>query len=192
MSELGVIKDSEDLNEVNRFVMLIFNIFEICVPAFIIVGLWFSFLFRTVGVEGGSMQNTLHDRDRLLVISNFLKKPKIKDIVIINTVDILDALIVKRVIANEGQIVDMKKEDNKYYVYIDGQKIDEPYAKEPINEDSVGNIRYPIVIPEGYVFVMGDNRNDSKDSRIIGLINLEKIMGVCTVRLFPLKKFTIF
>ena len=126
------------------------------------------------------------------MVSNFLKKPKPKDIVIVNTVDILDALIVKRIIAKEGQIVDMKREGDNYYIHIDGQKIEEPYAKEPINEDSIGNIQYPILIPKGYVFVVGDNRNNSKDSRMIGLINLEKITGICAVRLFPLKKFTVF
>lgn len=184
--------DGENIEEINGFVVLVFNFFEMLAQACIFVTLIFSFLFRTVGVEGPSMNNTLQDKDRLLIVSPLLHKPKKKDIVIVNTMDIFDVLIVKRIIAVEGQTVDMKKEGSSYYVYIDGRKIEENYIKEPIDEFCLGDLKYPITIPKGYVFVMGDNRNNSKDSRHIGIVNLEKIKGIALCRFLPFRNFKIF
>ena len=182
----------ENVEEINKAVILVFNFFDICIRSFIFVVLIFSFVFRTVGVEGHSMDNTLDHKDRLIIFSPTLRKPKVKDIVVLNTVDTLDSFIVKRIIAVEGQTIDMKKNESHYDVYIDGVKIDEDYIKEPIDLDNIGNLKYPITVPKGYVFVMGDNRNDSKDSRALGLINIEKIKGVVFARFLPLRSIKIF
>ena len=73
---------------------------------------------------------------------------------------------------------------------MNGVKKTENYIKEPM--EAVGSLKYPITIPAGYFFVMGDNRNNSTDSRNIGLVNLEKIVGVCRAVVLPLRDFRIF
>ena len=181
----------EDEDGANSFVVFVFGVFEICVQALVVVVIVFSLFFKTVGVIGGSMNNTLEDKDRLLVINRLFHKPQQKDIVILNTVDILDDLIVKRIIATQGQEVNLKKEGKNYFVYVDGVKLEEDYIKEPILEQHVGNLTYPFVVPKGCVFAMGDNRNNSKDSREFGPVNVDKIMGSCAVRMLPIRKFGI-
>ena len=183
----------ENVGEINKFVFFVFNIFEVCTQTFVFIIFIFSFLFRTVGVDGRSMNNTLEDRDRLFIVSPILHKPKVKDIVIVNTLESLDAFIVKRVIATQGQIVDLRKEnDDYYYVYVDGKKLAENYIKEPIKEYNVGDLKYPMEVPKGCVFIMGDNRNNSKDSREIGVVNVEKLKGTAFARILPISKFKIF
>ena len=190
--EFGLNLNEESLEEVNGFVVFVVNTFEIVASAFVFIVFIFSFLFRTVGVDGNSMNNTLQDKDRLFILSPILHKPKEKDIVILNAVDTLDVLIIKRVIATEGQTVDLKRNGSVYDVYVDGVKLNEDYIKEPINLYHVHNLKYPITIPKGYVFVMGDNRNDSTDSRALGPINVEKIKGSVLLRLTPLRNFKVF
>ncbi len=183
---------AEDEKKVNSVVLFLVNTLEVCIQASIVVVFIFNFFFKSITVEGDSMVNTLQNRDKMFIVSSFLCKPKQKDVVIVNTVDILDLLIVKRIVAVEGQTVDIKKEGPYCYLFIDGVKQNEEYIKEAMEQDNIGDLKYPIKIPTGYVFVMGDNRNDSKDSRHIGLVNLEKITGVCRAVLFPLRNFKFF
>lgn len=184
--------NEENVEEINKLVVFAFNLFEVCAQAFSLVVLIFYFVFKTNVVEGDSMRNTLKNKDRLFVVNSFLKKPKAKDIVILNTFDILDNLIVKRIIATEGQKVDLRQQGDSFYVYINDSKLNEDYIKEPIDKESVGVLKYPIVVPKGYVYVLGDNRNNSTDSRIMGLVNVEKIVGVCWFRILPIRSFRIF
>lgn len=182
----------EDVEEINKAVVFAFNLFEVCTQAFSLVVLIFYFVFKTIAVDGGSMQNTLNNKDRLFVVNSFLKKPKEKDIVILNTYDIFNFLIIKRIIATQGQKVDLKQQGDRFYVYVNNSKLNEDYIKEPIDKESVGDLKYPLVVPKGYVYVLGDNRNNSTDSRIMGLVNVEKIMGVCWFRFLPVRNFRIF
>ena len=195
MNDSEIVEDknfSEDEKDINSFVFFASNVFEICVQAVVIVAFIFTFLFRSVTVQGASMENTLKDKYRMFIVSSFISKPKQKDVVVINTIDILERLIVKRIVAVEGQTVALKKEGIYYYLFIDGVKQGEEYIKEPMEEENIGNFKYPIKVPVGYVFVMGDNRNNSTDSRHIGLVNLEKINGICRAIYWPLRQFQLF
>ena len=154
---------------------------------FLIAGvlLVFSLLFRVVVVSGPSMNQTLIDGDRILLLSNvFYSSPQYGDI-IVACKDSYDngAPIIKRVIATEGQTVDI--DFVKGIVFVDGVALDEPYVNTPTNQNE--GIRFPIVVDEGCLFVMGDNRNVSKDSRSneIGLIDTREILGKALFIFFP-------
>lgn len=182
----------ENKNEINKIVFFVFNGLEVLIQAFIIVMLLSSFFLRSLTVSGDSMQNTLKDKDNLIFISDIFRKPKEKDIVYLNTYDLFKQLIVKRIIAVEGQTVDIKKEGEFCNVYVDGEKLNEDYVKEKISIEKIGKLNYPITVPKGYVFVMGDNRNNSSDSREFGCVNSEKILGVCFFRWAPLRNLKFF
>ena len=142
-------------------------------------------LVRVVIVSGPSMNATLVDGDYLLLISNvFYKTPQQGDVIVASK----DAFkngepIIKRVIATEGQTVDI--DFNAGIVYVDGVALDEPYTNTPTNLEE--GIRFPVVVKEGCVFVMGDNRNSSKDSRNpeIGQIDCREILGKAVFLIFP-------
>jgi signal peptidase I len=168
----------------------------------------FTFLFKVASVIGTSMQPTLEEGDKLIVSSAFYNNPKQKDIVIIDsqeahlledldgdgeanevvTTDGLEKTIVKRVIAVAGQTVDIDFSTGN--VYIDGEVINEPYIYDLTQNDEYA-FQYPITIPEGYVFVLGDHRSVSKDSRSIdvGLIPIDSIVGKVVLRVAPFEKF---
>lgn len=140
-----------------------------------------TFFFRIVNVDGTSMYSTLYDDDKLFV-SSFLYTPTDGDIVIISHGQYLDEPIVKRVIATEGQT--LKIDFDKEKVYVDGKELNEPYVS---SELIPGDAKIPEVIPEGKIFVMGDNRYVSKDSRYVevGLINVKDVIGKAQFTLFP-------
>ena len=159
----------------------------------------FAYFMRPVTVEGRSMVPTLYNQDKLVMYRLFYQ-PKAGDVVVVNNhgghvfsgdkvVDSgasLDECIIKRVIAVGGQKIDIDTEGGR--VYVDDVLLDEPY----INELTMTNDRafeYPITIPEGYVFVMGDNRNHSSDSRSIyvGLVDVNDVMGTAFFRYQPAK-----
>ena len=118
---------------------------------------------RIIVVDGPSMERTLLNGDYMLLVSNmFYKEPKHGDVVVVSKQAYDNGKpIVKRVIATEGQTVDI--DFNEGVVYVDGVAQDEPYTKTltTLKEGTV----FPLVVEEGKVFVMGDNRNNSKDSR---------------------------
>ena len=137
-------------------------------------------LFRVVVVSGPSMYDTLLDGDYLLVLSNlFYHEPEHGDVIIISKETFDDGKpIVKRVIATEGQTVDI--DFRAGIVYVDGQALDEPYTYTTTNLKE--GITFPLVVDEGCIFVLGDNRNRSKDSRNpeIGQIDKREVLGkVC-------------
>ena len=96
----------------------------------------------------------------------------------------------KRIIATEGQSVEINYDENA--VYVDGEKIDEPYIYEEMLDISFGSTDY-WVVPEDHVFVMGDNRNNSRDSRSdsVGFVNRDTIEGKVVFRFWPLNKMGI-
>ena len=154
---------------------------------FLVAGvlLVFSLLFRIVIVSGPSMKNTLIDGDWLLLMSNVLySNPKQGDVVVACK-DSYDngTPIVKRVIATEGQTVDIDFEEG--IVYVDGKALDESYILTATTRAE--GVQFPLVVDEGCLFVLGDNRDDSKDSRSpeIGLIDKREVLGKAIFVLFP-------
>ncbi len=145
-----------------------------------------NFVFTLVNVDGSSMIPTLQDGDTLYV-NRFLYEPKQGDIIILHPPQSYNTPYVKRVIALEGQVVDIKPEEGA--VYVDGERLDEPYASEPIT--SGGTLTYPYTVKDGCVFVLGDNRspNGSSDSRVLGPIPVENIMGKALFRILPFRSF---
>lgn len=135
----------------------------------------FVFVIRLVGVVGESMYPTLHDGDKLMVLSNFLYEPKVGDIVVVKAEAYTRGPLVKRVIADEGQTVDIDFETGQ--VWVDGILQEEPY----INDLTLRNdgTEFPLVVPENCIFVMGDNRNHSTDSRNpqIGCVDKRYVLG---------------
>lgn len=122
--------------------------------------LLFVFAVRMVNVVGHSMVPTLEQSDKV-VISNLFYHPKQGDVVVLRKQTLMQEPIVKRIIATEGQTVDIDFDDG--VVYVDGKALDEPYVNEPVHDRE--NFEGKITVPEGCVFVMGDNRNASTDSR---------------------------
>lgn len=140
---------------------------------------------RIIVVDGPSMEHTLLNGDYMLLISNvFYKEPARGDVVVVSKQAYDDGKpIVKRVIATEGQTVDIDFEEG--IVYVDGVALDEPYTKTGTNLKE-GNT-FPQVVEPGKVFVMGDNRNNSKDSRSpqIGQVDKREVLGKVAFILFP-------
>ena len=145
----------------------------------------FLLLFRMVIVSGSSMYDTLRDGDWLILISNvFYQEPEYGDIIVASKDSFNDGeAIVKRMIATEGQIVDI--DFNAGIVYVDGVALDEPYTYTPTNIHE--GLTFPLLVRENCIFAMGDNRNESKDSRHpdIGLIDKREILGKAIVLLLP-------
>ncbi len=143
-----------------------------------------QFVFAMVQVEGGSMLPTLQDKERL-VITKLFYKPKAKDIVVVKS-HALGKHIIKRVIAVPGDVIDLDAETGD--VTVNGEVLEEPYIKEKLR--SVGTLnQYPMEIPEDYVFVMGDNRNNSQDSRNLGLVAFDDVVGRASLRILPISRF---
>ena len=143
-----------------------------------------TFFFRIVNVDGDSMKNTLLN-DEKLIVTSFMYTPADGDIVVISHGQHLDEPIVKRVIATEGET--LKIDFDKQKVYVNDKLIDEPYnSSEIVRGDSV----IPEIIPEGKIFVMGDNRAISNDSRFnqVGLIDVKDVIGKAQFRILPLDK----
>ena len=148
--------------------------------------LLFVFGARMVNVVGHSMVPTLEQNDKV-IISNLFYHPKQGDIVVLRKQTLMDEPIVKRIIATEGQTVDIDFDDG--VVYVDGKALDEPYVNAPVHDRE--NFEGKITVPKGSVFVMGDNRNHSTDSRysVIGCVDERCIMGKVYFTIYPLKNF---
>ncbi len=164
----------------------VYDWLQCIVSALLVCVLVFVFGARMIGVVGSSMVDTLHDGDRI-IISNLFYTPKQGDIVVLRKESLRDDAIVKRIIATEGQTVNIDFEQG--IVYVDGVALDEPYIYEPTYtaEDFDGEV----TVPEGCVFCMGDNRNASTDSRDnrVGMIDVREILGRVLIRVYPFDAF---
>ena len=151
----------------------------------VVILLVFLLLFRVVVVSGPSMNATLVHGDYLLLVNNvFYRNPKAGDIIVASKDSFKSGEpIIKRVIATEGQWVDIDFAAG--VVYVNGTALDEPYVNTPTT--LFEGVAFPLQVDEGCVFVMGDNRNESKDSRSpdIGLIDVREITGKAIFLFLP-------
>lgn len=160
--------------------------FDALVFALTLVLLILLIFVRTVNVDGISMETTLLDGEQLMVRS-IGYKPERGDIVVVDGYTSYGAPLVKRVIGVGGDTVDIIFEAGE--VFVNGELLNEPYISAPTTRSF--DVRFPLEVPEGYVFLMGDNRPQSKDSRHsdIGFIDERDILGKAFLRIMPFNKF---
>lgn len=170
-------------------VSFLFDVTDSVKGATLVVFLIFALVFRAVGVDGGSMMPTLHDED-WVAVAGAVTEFEYGDIVIVNQPWRRNVPIIKRVIAVGGDTVNI--DFRKSEVYVNGVKLDEPYILEPtvLSYD----VQFPLTVDEGKLFVMGDNRNDSVDSRSseIGLIDERYVLGKALIRIHPIEDWNIY
>lgn len=192
---------------------------EALVTSLVFVILVFALIVRIIGVEGSSMEPTLHDGDKVL-LTNMFYEPQRGDVVVFtkkglgleelhrspssetgshNNGDLREFIpyyqkvedqpLVKRIIATEGETVDINMETGK--VSVNGEVLEEDYIKDVIRIDP--DMIFPAVVPEGCVFVMGDNRNNSLDSRSdkVGFIDKRYILGHVIARIYPFTNISL-
>lgn len=205
--------DSEDgkKNAKRRMIDTVFDFVELFVFTLVTVLVITSFFVRQSVVDGVSMQNTLHGGDNLL-ISDFMYEPKAGDIIVCEDFSKFNKPIVKRVIATEGQTVRFTADT----VYVDGVALDEPYVylsnpaafsyldsfafyynlrddfwakDEKYGLNYVEDAYYEITVPEGELFVMGDHRDMSEDSRARGTMKVDSVLGKVLIRFYPFDLF---
>ena len=165
----------------NKFIYGLYDFASVIMTSVIAVAIIFTFGFKVSTVSGHSMNNTLKHGDRLIITAKDYSVDY-GDIVIISQPNDYNEVLVKRVIALGGQTIDIDLK--KGTVSIDGVVLDEPYIRERMVVSGDG-FDYPLTIPEGKVFVMGDNRNESGDSRFaaVGLIDERYIVGEAVYRI---------
>jgi signal peptidase I len=192
MDENMNVENTEAVTEEKSVVREIFE-WIMCIVIAVAVAMFLKTFIMTVAkVDGNSMLDTLHDQERLIAWK-LGYEPKNNDIIIFQPRESTPQnrkYFVKRVIATENQTVEIKYDENA--VYVDGEKIEEPYIYEEMLDVSFGSTDY-WVVPEDHVFVMGDNRNNSRDSRSdsVGFVDHDSIEGKVVFRFWPLNTIGI-
>ncbi len=173
-----------------------YELTEMLATVTVVVMLLFAFILRLNIVDGQSMEQTLFHGE-YLAVSDLFYEPTPGDIVIIHDIsqDGYENPIVKRVIATEGQTVDIRCDFHNWHLYVDGEEINED-AYRYIATDTLllPEYKFPITVPEGEIFVLGDNRNHSADSRQIeiGTIDERCVVGKAWMRVMPFDRAEYF
>ena len=183
--------EAEPPKKKQSLVSAAFDYLEIFVYSAIAVILLFTFFTRLTSVVGPSMENTLIEGQKLLV-TDIGYTPTPGDIIVYHELGDYNEPIVKRVIATEGQVVDI--DFTTWTLTVDGEVVDEPYRKVDSSYLLTSDQTYPITVPENCLFVMGDNRNHSSDSRSTrmgqnGFIDVRQVLGKVVLRLSPADLF---
>ncbi len=167
----------------------IFDWFEAICFSLIAVILVFTLFIRSAQVDGSSMLPTLTHGDRLILMNSAITGVNKGDIVVITQPTEIGGPLIKRVIATEGETVDIDFENGR--VYVDGILLEEPYINTLTTKIPYDSVQFPFTVSEGHVFVMGDNRNASTDSRSqsIGEIDTRYIIGKAFLRIYPFDSF---
>lgn len=162
-----------------KILAAIYDFAEILMTAVLAVAVVFAFCFKTSVVNGDSMKNTLHNGDSV-IITAINNSVGYGDVVVISQPNVINKVLIKRVIATGGQTVTFDSENKK--VLVDGKELSEPYIREEMY--FTAEMSGSITVPKGKLFVMGDNRNESTDSRdpIIGFIDSRYVVGKVVYR----------
>lgn len=192
MNSTGNPKDVETVSFAKKTVSTVFEWLETVILAFCFVAFVFTFMFKVVTVSGPSMNYTLYDGQKLIISSMFYT-PERGDIVVIDT-EKFDEPIIKRIIALEGDTVEIDFDNWVTTVTTKEGKVIE-YKNEPyVNTEEGGSMgyydpaRFPLTVGEGEIFVMGDNRRHSTDSRSRGCFRESEIIGKAIFRVWPMEK----
>mgnify|MGYP000889092973 CR=1 FL=1 len=164
----------------------------IIVVAFVLVFLIRTFVCQTFEIPSSSMEDTIEISDRVLSekITYYVSDVQRGDIVTFTDPTDSSRTLIKRVIATGGQSVELIDGS----VYVDGSKLDEPYTEGkqslPLSPTYQGkDISYPYTVPDGYIWVMGDNRTNSADSRYFGAVPASSVSGKAFFRYWPFETF---
>ncbi|MCM1027083.1 MAG: signal peptidase I [Roseburia sp.] len=166
---------------------LLYLLAVLCLTAVVI-----HFVGQRTEVEGSSMETTLSDGDNLIVdkLSYRFREPERFDIIVFPFKHKENTYYIKRIIGLPGETVQIDEQGN---IYINGEKLEESYGREIIKPENVGIAAEPIELGDDEYFVMGDNRNNSTDSRveIVGNIHRDEIIGRAWVRIWPFSRFGV-
>ncbi|SEH61234.1 signal peptidase I [Ruminococcus flavefaciens] len=201
-------EDSEEsVKKESKLVDDILEIVESTLLTVFVIVMIFTYLLHPVVVDGNSMNDTLFNGNRIFMTTVY-SGPHYGDIIVIDnnksylldennnvkerdiSQSFLNECLIKRVVAEPGQTLMIDPENEQ--VIVDGKVLDEPYIKDTV-VDAGDAFDFPITIPEGYYFVMGDNRRASSDSRVgdVGLIKKDQIYGKAVLRYSPIKEFKL-
>ncbi len=181
---MGKKQSREALSTTQKLSLELYFWAQALVFALIVLVLINVLLFRVSGVDGSSMYPTLEHGDQVLMRIVGYNEPEHGDVVVVVAPNFKQDPLVKRVIAVGGDTLDIDRATGT--VILNGVPLDEPYINEAIAE--FGSMDYPVLVPEDHVFVMGDNRNRSSDSRYveIGMLPNEYVIGKVFLRIWPL------
>lgn len=170
------------------FVRSLFEFVELFIFTLVTVMILTTFVFRHSVVDGGSMENTLHNGDHL-IISNLFYKPDYGDVVVFSSERNDGSVLVKRVVALEGDEVDCLYANGQYLLYVNNELIDESEYKYVGGQSTVLDEVQDYVVGKGEVFVLGDHRNNSNDSRSFLAVDTDRILGKVILRFYPFEDF---